>query len=540
MGMIFFFDRKKGFLVALGAQFYMRMVNFSGTSVKNVFQNWYGQKNSHRFLLLIGTGLLVFLIGIGSVSLLVWHGQAQQHSAAPANALPAATPSASSAIASSVSPFLFGSNLDLSSMQASTLDSSTFPALLQQAHVQIVRIPVYNYSSASKALLEKTAQMLRMLGIVPLIVLHGSLDPDALKIDTSLVQSMSTIFSQETVYYEFGNEDDALGASAAHYLSAWNSIIPQLASLAPQALFLGPATYHYNRDFLTSFLQQAKPKPDAISWHEYSCVSSWSKALCLSHLSDWTQDVADARAVMQKVLNNVLPIMITEWNYAANATANDGKSNDSTFLNSWTTRAIQTLAASHVFAAMQYTITNSATALIANDHLTAQGRVFQQQYDQLVTKISFEDGGTGGFGQSNTMTSIQNSTDVALDGQRSLKIMIGNSTDTDYPTLWFDGPPSVANPRIGQTIVAYVYVPSGSFSPVANIYVLDNGHHQCDACHFPGWRVWATLTPGIWTRLSYTVAPGVSMPSTGYGISFTTTSPVPINTAFYVDAFGWG
>lgn len=422
------------------------------------------------------------------------------------------------------------------------LTSSSFPTLLQQLHVQMVRIPAS--ASSSHALFRSIAQMLRTLGITPLVVLSGSLDPNALARDTDIVQTMNEIFSpgqtQQTVYYEFGSEEDALGVSAAHYVSAWNSIIPQLKAIAPQVVFLGPANYRYNKDFLTTFLQQAKPRPGAISWHEYTCASSWSKTLCLSHISDWTQHIADARQTMQAILKRELPIMITEWNYAANASASDGKSSDSSFLTSWTTRAIQTLAASHVFAAMQDTITSGAAPLIQNDHLTAQGEVFRQQYDAFVTKISFEDEGTGGFGKSNTMTGIQNSTDVALDGQRSLKITIGNSTNRDYPTLWSAGAPSATDPGIGETIVAYVYVPSGSVPPVANVYVLDSNHQQCAACHYPGWAVWATLTPGMWTRVSYTVAPGVSMPSSGFGISFTTTSPQAVNSTFYVDSFGWG
>ncbi len=492
-------------------------------------------------MLLVGISLLILLLGINLWVALASRGQPQQHSATSGGVSQPSNVSQSPPSApSSVSPFLFGSNLDLSSNQTSMLTSSTLPALLQQMHVQILRIPAY--SGSSQAMVKKIAQMIKSLGITPLIVLHGSLDPDALTIDTDLVQTMNTIFSQaqETVYYEFGDEDDSLGVSAARYVFAWNKIIPRLKALAPQALFLGPANYQYNKDFLTTFLQQARPRPDAISWHEYSCASSWSKALCLSHLSGWTQHIAGARVIMQAILKSELPIMITEWNYAANATANDGKSNDSSFLASWTTRAIQTLAASHVFAAMQYTITNSAAPLIENDRLTTQGMVFQQQYNQLVTKISFEDGGTGGFGKSNTMTNIQNSTDVALDGQHSLKITVSNSTNKDYPTLWFAGAPSATDPGIGQTIVAYVYVPRESVPPVANVYVLDSNHRQCAACHYPGWSVWATLTPGMWTRVSYTVAPGVSMPSSGFGISFTTTSPEAVNTTFYVDTFGWG
>src|SRR5260370_14383627 len=370
--------------------------------MNDLFQHLRRLKRFYIPLFLVGTLLVALFIAINVGANLAPHRQPhqshqpQQHPTTTANLaqLPTLTPS-------SASPFLFGSNLDFSSNQDQELTSPTSLTLLQKMQIQMIRIPAS--SASSQTMVAKVAQMIQNLDVTPLVVLHGSLDPHALTMDINLVKTMNHIFGFRAIYYEFGNEDDALGVNAAHYVSAWNSIIPRLKPLAPEARFLGPANYLYSRDFLATFLQQANPEPDAISWHEYSCVSSWSKELCLSHLSDWTQHIADARATMQATLKRVLPIMITEWNYAANATANDGKSNDDSFLTTWTTRAIQTLAASHVFAAMQYSSTSGAAPLIENNRLAVEGIVFQQQYDQLFTKISFEDGGTGGFGKSNTM-----------------------------------------------------------------------------------------------------------------------------------------
>jgi hypothetical protein len=77
--------------------------------------------------------------------------------------------------------------------------------------------------------------------------------------------------------------------------------------------------------------------------------------------------------------------MITEWNYAPDTVQNDGKNNDSAFMTTWTTRALQTLAANGVFAAMQYAATNTNINLIdSTNTLTVQGTVMQKQYETLV------------------------------------------------------------------------------------------------------------------------------------------------------------
>src|SRR5256885_8827551 len=84
--------------------------------------------------------------------------------------------------------------------------------------------------------------MIQNLDVTPLVVLHGSLDPHALTMDINLVKTMNHIFGFRAIYYEFGNEDDALGVNAAHYVSAWNSIIPDLNRLLPRPASSAPPT----------------------------------------------------------------------------------------------------------------------------------------------------------------------------------------------------------------------------------------------------------------------------------------------------------
>ena len=50
--------------------------------------------------------------------------------------------------------------------------------------------------------------------------------------------------------------------------------VPQLKRLALNGRFIGPVNYHYDGNYLTTFLQRASPPPDEVSWHEYSCDDS--------------------------------------------------------------------------------------------------------------------------------------------------------------------------------------------------------------------------------------------------------------------------
>jgi hypothetical protein len=199
--------------------------------------------------------------------------------------------------------------------------------------------------------------------------------------------NMNTVFNNSNVYYEYGNEDDALGSTAESYSASWNNVVPHLKQLAPYGLFVGPVSFQYNQQYLSTFLKQANPRPDAVSWHEYTCESTSSGEACLSHITDWTSHIGSAHAAIRANFQHDLPVLITEWNYAANAASNDGKSNNNAFMTAWTTQAILTLATNGVYASMQYACTNTATPLIDNHNkITAQGAVFQHLYERLVAQ----------------------------------------------------------------------------------------------------------------------------------------------------------
>ncbi len=262
---------------------------------------------------------------------------------------------------------------------------------MQQIHVRIVRIPLRR--SLPNALEMQAEQAVKSIGAVPLIVLNGLRDPNVIADDTRMIQNTNSVFGDSLVYYEFGNEDDWNGVTISRYTQGWNTLIPQFKRLARNGKFIGPVSYQYNHDNLTTFLQDANPRPDAISWHEYTCSYKDPAADCLAHLSRWPAHVSDAHAVMQATLGTTLPIMITEWNYAADQSTqsnglpiDDGKYNNTSFMTTWTTEALQTLAASGVYASMQYSVTNTALPLITfNNTLTTQGETFQSLFQKMTS-----------------------------------------------------------------------------------------------------------------------------------------------------------
>jgi len=208
-----------------------------------------------------------------------------------------------------------------------------------------------------------------------------------------MIQSSNSVFGNRLVYYEFGNEDDYNGLPIERYTQGWNTLIPQFKRLAHNGKFIGPVSYQYDHGNLTTFLQGAKPRPDAISWHEYTCSYKDQAADCMAHLSRWAVHISDARAVMQTTLGTTLPIMITEWNYAADQSTQsngqpfaDAKYDNASFMTAWTSEALHILAANGVLASMQYSVTNTALSLITyNNTLTAQGTAFQSLYQAMVT-----------------------------------------------------------------------------------------------------------------------------------------------------------
>lgn len=288
------------------------------------------------------------------------------------------------------SPLLFGTNLGLFTENDQVVTSASTRALMQQLHIRIVRVPMRTHLPNGVEI--QAAQAVKSIGAIPLIVLTGLRNPNLLADDMRMIKDMNGVFGESLVYYEFGNEDDWNGITISQYTDGWNTYIPQFKRMALNGKFVGPVSYEYNHDNLTTYLQAAKPRPDAISWHEYTCSYKEAADNCLANLDRWNTHISDGRSVMRSALGSELPIMITEWNYAADQSIqqnglplDDGKYNNSSFITAWTTKALGILAANQVFASMQYSVTNTALPLITfNNALTQQGLTFQSLYQKMV------------------------------------------------------------------------------------------------------------------------------------------------------------
>jgi hypothetical protein len=277
------------------------------------------------------------------------------------------------------STMLLGTNLNIQDSGDQVFTSSATRTALQKMHVGLFRIPTRDGQSDS--IVTQAAQITKSMGAAPLVILQGDkATPDALDNDTRIIKIMNSIFGSGVVYYEYGNEQDFFyKLQPKDYTDSWNRLIPPLKKLALNGRFIGPVNYQYNGSYLQYFLQNAQPRPDAVSWHEYTCASDWSNDICMSHLDNWTVHFSNARGIMNSTIGTSLPIMITEWNYTANPVSGDGKSDNDTFMNAWTTKALQTFAADGIFAAAQYSCTEYAAPLVDSDgSMTAQGLAFQK------------------------------------------------------------------------------------------------------------------------------------------------------------------
>ena len=340
--------------------------------------------------------VLVLLVVVGVLIVKNQAARDQTQNALSPTAVPTQIGTASGTATANVnaSPLLFGTNLGLFTSNDQVVTSASTRALMQQIHIRIVRVPARQHLSNDVEI--QAMQAVKNIGAVPLIVLAGVRDPQVLADDTRFIQDANGIFGNSVVYYEFGNEDDWNGVTIERYTQGWNTYIPRLKHMALNGKFVGPVSYQYDHHNLTTFLQGANPRPDAISWHEYTCSYREPAVNCLTNLDQWPTQIRDGRSVMQATLGTELPIMITEWNYAADQSIqnnglpfDDGKYNNPNFISTWTTKALDIMAANKVFASMQYSVTNTALPLI-DDHntLTMQGMTFQSLYEKMIPAAS--------------------------------------------------------------------------------------------------------------------------------------------------------
>jgi hypothetical protein len=461
-----------------------------------------------------------------------------------------------------ISPLLFGTNMALfQTGDEPLLNSEATRQQLKNIGVRAIRMPTR--PTLSDATEIAAAKAIKEIGAVPLIVING---PEfqagsLLQSDQHLLGLFSRVFGKESVYYEFGNESDLQGIKADAYVKAWNEVVPTLKQAFSTARFIAPDNYQFTRKYLKTFLQGARPHPDGVSWHEYTCSVSWSADFCLANIDTWIIHITQARAVMQEAIGTTLPIWISEWNYASDQAViagkpiNDGKYNNPAFMQAWTTKAMTTLIANRVFASMQYFATNLPMPLVSNDQISIEGQIFEQEYKQIMVHgdtppvatlkyptptravnprevFSFEGGGINGWNSlGGGVTQPINSTTRAFDGTHSLEITLSNASEEYYPFVSVPRSLLPSLPQPGQMITAYIYVANPTALVNAKIVVSDLKQN---------WNFTneVTLTSGHWNRVWYALPLNFSGQIAGVGIQFSTARP-GISSPVYIDAVNW-
>ena len=166
------------------------------------------------------------------------------------------------------------------------------------------------------------------------------------------------------------NEPDYEGYHAAGYLKAWNSEIPRLRAINPHALFGGPASYTAQGNFcrytptsttcfMEDFLRGARASgvyPDFATFHWYPCWQD-SQSTCRASVSTYGDVVRQVRGWVRSDLGRNVPVGITEWNFdGGNPPPSYG--DKSSFITSFTTRALQAMAQAGLSFACQFDSAN--------------------------------------------------------------------------------------------------------------------------------------------------------------------------------------
>ena len=258
----------------------------------------------------------------------------------------------------SASPLIYGTNLAMDNSSDQFLSNAGAASALQGLHTQLVRMPARDQLTAADYTTAMTK--IKQMGATPLLVIHGAVyaggDPTAT--DMQILQIAKTIFPSQTVYVDFGNEEDLGGANVQTYVSGkygWNTEIPKFKQFTGSNFkYGGPVNFQYNESYIDTFAATANPAPDYIVWHAYagSCGHNTgtgqpdSQAHMLTSVDNWgahIQQISNDFATQNGGVHKGMPIIIDEWNYASDlgvaGSASPCYSNDQNFINTFFTKA---------------------------------------------------------------------------------------------------------------------------------------------------------------------------------------------------------
>ncbi len=270
---------------------------------------------------------------------------------------------------------IFGINLSMYGPEAPEqfVDDPVTHDMFTHLGVPLVRIPIRDGLSDQRLL--TVLRAVESAGATPVVILHGALVANPLKIDLHLLGLVREVFGAKRVYVEFGNEEDNNHVTAPRYTRAWNHVLPALRARSPSSyIYGGPVAFEADYPYIDYFVRHAVPRPEFISWHEYVCARSDSAQLCAARISRWSVHAGRINALVQAALGRTLPLMISEWNLDANP---DPRYARAQFIGPWVRRALGELArlrAVGLIGAMYYTATSNQSALLGpNRQFTPEG-----------------------------------------------------------------------------------------------------------------------------------------------------------------------
>jgi hypothetical protein len=248
--------------------------------------------------------------------------------------------------------------------------------------VPYLRIPYR--SEFTEASYRKLLGAIKSSGASPQMIVRGNCVADVAA-SQGVLTLVDEIFPTGEYWVEYGNENDLqCGLSAADYTTGWNRDVPQLKAAHPRARFIGPVNFQYNAPYLLYFLQNASPRPGAVSWHEYGCGTGDTDQYCLDAIGRWGDHLTSAESQFGTAGYRV-PVWITEWNM----NPQDEARYQSSFIQAWTQQAlnkwVEFARAGRIHVAEVYTLAShgmfngqpSGFQLFNPDNsLTLQGQTF--------------------------------------------------------------------------------------------------------------------------------------------------------------------
>ncbi|MGO8948460.1 MAG: GDSL-type esterase/lipase family protein [Ktedonobacterales bacterium] len=330
------------------------------------------------------------------------------------------------------SSLLFGTN-DTYEWSANNLETQpTIQQMLHTAGFTLVR--TFIPDKAPDSTIETRIATIEHIGGSCLAVLANIDDP-------SFNEHVVSYLGNRCLLYEFGNEPDYSGISAADYLAAWNSTIPLLRLINPAARFIGPVTStdEGGFNFLQQFLLGVKTSgilPDAISFHYYPCYND-SESSCLAKAGSYGTAALGVRRLVKQILGKELPVGISEWNYDP-GNPPPAYGDNASFITQFTTTAIKSMIAAGVAFACQFDAA-SYSGYGALDMFDIDNDQAKPQYYALASLIKEYRPAAAAKKATSTTSSTSTIPRSALLSQGELAVCSANDIGPSEPAALTDG-----------------------------------------------------------------------------------------------------